>query len=542
MNILGITHPISLNPAACLISDGKLVAFAEEERFSRIKHAPHNHPVQAIKFCLDRAELQPAEVDITAIGFESPGNKQLRSVKLPEYLLDQLSLAERFEHRTAIALFHYDTLIEHHGDKQYFDHHLCHAASAAIPAGFDSANIITLDGWGGSASGFLGFFDQEQGIRKCADIDSFNSWGMLYELITDILGFQFHSGEGKTMGLASYGQVDQDLLPDFTDSALGLPDVKKYDDWVSRKITRRLPGEPLNSIHCNLAATLQHYYEKSLVRMARWLQDQSGYGRFVLAGGVALNCTGNGRLAEETFVDDLFIQPASHDAGTALGAAILAHHNAIGSWPDVPFSHAYWGPDFSNSQIKAALDFSGVPYTHCDPVEVASEALARNEVVGWFQGASETGPRALGNRSILANPGDADNLRRVNDEIKRRETWRPLAPSVLAERYHDIFDARLVSRHMLLAVNVKPCWRDRLPAIVHTDGSARPQAVYAKDNAIYHRLISRFEQITGLPALLNTSFNLNDEPMVNSPENALATFFRSGIQTLVLGEYLIRKG
>jgi len=541
VHILGITHPISWNPAACLVTDGRLVAFAEEERFTRLKHAPHAHPAQAIAFCLEKANVQPGDIDVTAIGFERLGSRHARAANPSDYVAGTLADADRFDFHTSLALVYGDTQLETYGDRQYYDHHLCHAASAAIPSGFARANLITLDGWGGKASGLLGWFEKSVRIQTLAAIDPYRSWGALYELITDYLGFRCHSGEGKTMGLASYGRVDCDLLPDLCEPQFGLPDVKRYEAYLSGRIVQRRGDEALEDWHCDLAATLQSYYESSLLRIARWLREKTGCGQFALAGGVALNCTGNGRLAQQAFVDELFVQPASHDGGTALGAAILAHRNATGEWPDLAFPHAYWGPSYSNAEVKAALDFSKAPYRPCNPVETAAEALARNEVVGWFQGAAEVGPRALGNRSILANPGIVENFRRINQHVKRRETWRPLAPSVLAERYHDVFDARQTSPFMLLAAQIKPQWKTRLPAVVHIDGSARPQTVRADSNPLYHRLISRFEELTGLPAVLNTSFNLNDEPLVNSPENAIATFYRSGIETLIIGDFVIRK-
>ena len=214
---------------------------------------------------------------------------------------------------------------------------------------------------------------------------------------------------------------------------------------------------------------------------------------------------------------------ASHDAGTALGSAILAHKEFSGTWPDIPFATAYWGQGYSSTCIQNALDFAGVSYESCDPQETAAQALARNEIVGWFQGRAEVGPRALGNRSILAHPGIAENLNRVNRDVKRREAWRPLAPSVLSEHYSEIFDIPHDSPFMLLAGQVRSGWRSRLPAVVHVDGSARPQAVSCKTSPVYHGLIRRFQQLTQPPVLLNTSFNHSDEPLVNSPEQALAT-------------------
>lgn len=541
VHILGVTHPISWNPAACLISDGQLVAFAEEERFTRLKHAPHAYPARAIAYCLEKAGLEPDDINITAIGFDKPNAQHARAAEARSYIDGTLAEADQFGFFTSLALIYGDTHLDTYGERRYYDHHLCHATSAAIPSGMDRTNVITLDGWGGRASGSLGWYDRDRPIQTFAEIDTYRSWGMLYELVTEYLGFRCHSGEGKTMGLASYGRVDRDLLPDFCEPPFGLPDIKRYEIFLRGHIARRRQNDAIEDWHRDLAATLQSYYELSIVNIARFLCDKTHCGNFALAGGVALNCSGNGRLAQQDFVDALFIQPASHDGGTALGAAILAHRDVTGHWPEFGFHHAYWGPDFTPTQVRAALDFAKAPYDRCDSVEAAAQALARNEIVGWFQGASEVGPRALGNRSILANPGVAANLHRVNAHVKRRETWRPLAPSVRAERFHDVFDAPHASPFMLVAAHVKAAWKARLPAVVHVDGSARPQAVSAHANALYHRLIDRFEQLTGLPAVLNTSFNLDDEPLVNTPEHAIATFYRSGIDTLVIGDFIVRK-
>jgi carbamoyltransferase len=541
MKILGVTHPISWNPAACLLVDGKLVAFAEEERFVRLKHAPHLHPFEAVAYCLAEAGLRADEVDVTAIGFEQPNARHARQAHTEDYVVGAVSDANWFEFHTSLALIQGDTLLRTYGRRWYADHHLSHAASAAIPSGFASTNFITLDAWGGRASGSLGMFRRDAEMETLFQIEPLRSWGMTFELVTDYLGFRSHSGEGKTMGLAPYGQVDAEVLPDFCEPELGLPDVKQFEAHLAKDFTMRRPGEKLDDRHRSLAATLQHYYERSLLRIAHWLRQRTGCGHFALAGGVALNCSGNGRLARQDFVEDIFIQPASHDAGTALGAAILAHRNFTGEWPEGRFPHAYWGPSYSSDQIRAALDFARIPYQSCEPAAAGAEALARNEIVGWFQGRAEVGPRALGGRSILAHPGMAANLDRLNQEVKRRESWRPIAPSVLSERYNDLFDLPHSSPFMLLAGQVRPAWRSRLPAGVHVDGSARPQAVSAETNPVFHELIARFEQLTGLPVVLNTSFNHSDEPLVNSPEHAIATFYRTGMDTLVIGNYVVRK-
>lgn len=541
MNILGVTHPLSWNSAACILVDGVLTAFAEEERFIRLKHAPHIHPADAVAFCLKKADLRSDQIDVTAIGFEQPSVGRALCEQAIHYIAGDLSDDDWFHFHTSLSHIHGDTQIKSYGHRWYADHHLSHAASTAIPSGFTQTNFITLDAWGGTSSGMLGVFDQLGGLQPFVNIEVGRSWGMTYELITEYLGFRCHSGEGKTMGLASYGQVDTRLLPDFCEAALGLPDVQRYQAYLAQHLTQRRPGEELNDRHRDLAATLQHYYERSLIRIADWLRKQTGCSRFALAGGVALNCSGNGQLARQEFVEEIFVQPASHDAGTALGAAILAHRQFVGEWPQVNFSHAYWGPSYSSDEIKAALEFAQAPYQVCNPTVAAADALARDEIVAWFQGRAEVGPRALGNRSILAHPGMAGNLDRVNQRVKRRENWRPLAPSVLAERHDEIFDLPHPSPFMLLAGQVRANWRNRLAAIVHVDGSARPQTVSRNTNWLYYELIQRFEQLTGLPVVLNTSFNHSDEPLVNSPEHAISTFHRTGIDTLVIGNYIVRK-
>ena len=536
MIIIGVTHPISHNTAACVLVDGKLVAFAEEERFTRLKHAPRVHPSRAVEFCLRYAGLTAADVNATAVGFERPQAGDLTTEVIAQYLAGSLPAAAL--HIPAVHLSTETDLIRY-GDLHHYDHHLAHAASAFTPSGFEEANVISLDGWGGRLSGLLGYQRRGEPLEVIGEISPQNSWGELYGLVTQQLGFRFHSGEGKTMGLASYGSPDTQELPDWCDASWGLPDVGRYRQYL-RGIPPRDPRESLTTRHQNLAASLQHYYERSLLRMARHLFERTSSRNFVLAGGVALNCTGNGKLAAQEFVDRIFIQPASHDAGTALGAAILAHEQLTGEPCRIDFDHAYWGPEYGDDEIRNLLRAAQVNYRDVDPAEAAASAILDNKAIGWFQGRAEAGPRALGARSILANPADSGNLDRVN-RIKRREPWRPLAPSVLEERFFDVFDMRKLSPYMLMAGAVREDWAGRLPAIVHVDGSARPQAVSRNTNALYHRLLTMLDARAGIPAVLNTSFNLDDEPLVNSPEHALASFFRSGLDALVIGNFMVEK-
>jgi carbamoyltransferase len=542
MIIIGATHPISWNTAACLLIDGNLIAFAEEERFTRLKHAPRLYPQNAIEFCLRYAGLKPTDVNATAVGYEQPPVGALTNEKITQYLTGNLPTSEIpwLHVQSAYLSTDLEAQLRAYGALYHYDHHRAHAASAFTPSGFDEANVISLDGWGGRLSGLLGFQRRGQPLEVIEEIDPQNSWGELYGLVTQQIGFRFHSGEGKTMGLASYGVPDEQLLPDWCDETLGLPDVTRYRRYLLNDFAPRDPRDPLAESHKNLAATLQHYYERSLLRMARRLFARTSSRNFVLAGGVALNCTGNGKLAEQHFVDRIFVQPASHDSGTALGAAILAHEELTGRPCVIDFDHAYWGPDYSDDEIRDAVRFTQVNYREVDPVEAAAAAVLNNKAIGWFQGRAEVGPRALGARSILANPSDHRNLNRVN-HIKRREPWRPLAPSVMDENFFDVFDMRVLSPFMLIAGGVKKGWASRLPAVVHVDGSARPQAVSRKTNPLYHQLLATLNSRAGIPAILNTSFNLDDEPLVNSPEHALATFFRSGLDALVIGKFLIEK-
>ena len=451
MIIIGTTHPISHNNAACLLVDGHLVAFAEEERFTRVKHAPRVYPHRAIEFCLRYAGLKPQDVNATAVGFDPPTSGDVTTEKVARYSAGTLPSSGISELHLQVAHLNTEMDIQPNGALYHFDHHRAHAASAFAPSGFDEANVITLDGWGGRLSGLFGFQRRGEPLELIGEVRPEHSWGAVYGLVTQQLGFRFHSGEGKTMGLAPYGISDDRLLPDWCDETFGLPDASRYEDYILNRIAKRDPGEPLAEHHKNLAATLQHYYERSLLKIARHLFARTASRNFVLAGGVALNCTGNGKLAAQDFVDGLFIQPASHDAGTALGAAILAHEQLTGRSCVIDFDHAYWGPDYSDDDIRSALRFAHVNYREVDPAEAAASAILENKVVGWFQGRAEVGPRALGARSILANPTDGGNLDRVNLRVKRREPWRPLAPSVLEERFFDLFDMRVLSPFMLIA-------------------------------------------------------------------------------------------
>jgi len=525
MNILGISHLLSYNPAACLIQDGKLIAFAEEERFIRQKQAPRAFVRESIKFCLKAGNISLEDVDVVAVGFYNPDDPWTKGKdELLEAELKNLGLK----------------------NIRYYDHHLSHAASTAIPSGFEESNVISIDGWGGPSSGLLGYKTGND-IKVLKSIPPTHTWGGIWNRVTKHIGFMGHGEEGKTMGLASYGAPDQFLLPDFTED--NLPNKEKYLDFFSSPKYKAgkiafgtFEGSALleSIIKINTAATLQDLYQRSLVEIGKKLYEETKCKNFTLAGGVALNCTGNGYLSNQSFVEKIFIQPASHDGGTALGSAILAYRDFEGSWPTIKFDNAYWGREFSDGQIRKCLVRHNAKFEEVDPVEAAIKNISQNNVIGFFQGRSEVGPRALGNRSILADPTKYENLNKVN-AIKRREKWRPLAPSILEEEYFNIVECKTLSPFMLMATQVKEKFKIKIPAVTHIDGSCRPQSVSKKANKKYHQILSGLEKAIGVPVVLNTSFNNKGEPIVDSPEDALNSFLNCDLDKLIIGSFEVSK-
>ena len=543
MNILGITHCVSWNSAACLLMDGKLVSMNEEERFIRKKHALEDghsaFPLNAINECLKHGNISVSEIDLICIGWGEDvicGNASESNIEF----------VKQYSDKTINGLkgmgFNLNKV------KRY-NHHLCHAASSFFCSNQGFSNIISLDGAGDDCSGWIGFsegaFSNLQNIDSHASVNFSqiihcnNSWGNLWENITEILGFKRHSGEGKTMGLAPYGEFDPDILPSYFNDA-GVPDIYKYNCFFADKgwiYGRGKQVEPLSQEGKNLAHTLQKYYNDFLTNKAAEMTKDNGCKNFCITGGVGLNCTGNGHLANSGLVEDIFVQPASSDSGTSLGAAILGGMD-VGSFFQSNFEHAYWGSYYSDEQIEKALSESELQFEHTNDIaKIVAQLLNENKIVCNFQGRSEIGPRALGNRSILANPCLESNLDRVN-KIKGREHWRPLAPSILEEDYFDVVDTKHHSPYMLMACQVTEQYKEKIPAVVHVDGSCRPQTVYKSTNEIYHKIILEFKKITGIPVVLNTSFNMYYEPIVNTPENAISSFVELGADYLSIGNFI----
>lgn len=529
MIILGITYMSSRNTAACLIKDGKLVAFSEEERFNRIKHAPNMFPTNAIEFCLNRGEVNKSEVDFIAVS-------QAFGVIDANYRI----VLECIEN------FHSDWKSK----TKWYPHHDCHAISSIIPSKFQQTNYITADGFGDTNAGVYGYFDGEK-LTHFGEIDSVKSLGGYYSWITNFLGFRRNSEEGKTMGLASYGTPNFDLLPEFSihhEDGLIECDADGYRDYLESQMNSELKKKIEENILCkesvDFAATAQYYLEKYIFSYLDKLQSINegwvGSKNLCLAGGSFLNCTANGKISQREDVDKLFIQPASNDSGTALGAAILCYNEITNGWPDVDFLTAYWGSDFSDEYVETFLKENDIKYEVVEPAECLAKLIHQDKVVGYFEGRSEVGPRALCHRSILANPTKKQNLDRVNI-IKNREFWRPLAPVIAQESYSSIVKANHLSPFMLMACEVREDWRDRIPATTHVDNSCRPQSINLYQNPTVHTALMKFRRLTGVPVFMNTSFNVAGEPLVDSPEDAIRTFNNSGLHALLINKFLITK-
>ena len=563
MNILGITHKYAYNQAACLISDGRLVAFAEEERFTREKQAPQQFPSNAIKYCLKIGNLESWEIDEVAVGFNKIEDvwKTVTTLEFADYCNHEFKRIEFCRGPDLEIYYEADTIRDIHlhglpvGHITWHDHHEAHVASAVATCNFhesilhtEGCNYISIDGDGGKTAGRTGFFDGRN-IRNDQYFHCIGSIGCFYEEVTKFLGFKNHQGEGKVMGLASYGQYDENLLPrtlffrnkggilqlDRNGTIDHLEELKKQG--IQEKVEKNILCEEA----VNLAHTAQVYLEEVVIDAARNLAEKNNCHNFVLAGGSLLNCSANGKLLQQDFVERLFIQPASHDAGTALGAAILSYSKQINKIPQFPFPTAYWGSRFTTSQVEEYLaSVETISYTPVDAIETLARLLKEDHVIGYFDGAAEVGPRALCHRSILANPTKKENLDRVNN-VKGREHWRPLAPVIKEDRFYDIVKMNQLSPFMLIAGEVKEEWRSKIPAVTHVDNTCRPQSVNKTQNLIIHEALTLFEKETGCPVFMNTSFNLRGEPIVDSPKDAVNTFLNSNLDYLLIKGFLVER-
>jgi carbamoyltransferase len=550
-NIVGISAYFH-DAAACILRDGRLVAAAEEERFTRRKHDP-SLPLRALEWCLREAGLTVADVDCVAY-YETPRAKLERQLaqlapQLTARRCDELWDAMRRPEMEIRQAFGYE------GEIVFSEHHLSHAASAYYFSGFDEAALLTVDAVGEWATTAYGRGHRTE-IEMFEHVPFPHSLGLLYSTITAYLGFAVNDGEYKVMGLAPYGRpiyVDrlQELIEPLPGGQFrlrtGYFDFVGDDGMHGDALPRHLGGpprrreEPLTEFHCDVARSMQLVLEETLLAKVRHLHERVPADSLCMAGGVALNCVANGRIVREGPFTRLFVQPAAGDAGAALGAAAVA---AMRRKPvRLPrMEHAYLGPGYTDAEIGDWLVGTGVgAEDHCGDegalIAAAGRRLAAGKVVGWFQGRMEFGPRALGARSLLADPRDPGMRDRINHIVKERESFRPFAPAVLQECAAEHFALAHASPFMLETCQVvSPL---ELPAVTHVDGSARVQTVSAETNPRFARLLHWFNAHTGCPILLNTSFNLRDEPIVASPADALTTFARSNIDALVVGSFAL---
>jgi carbamoyltransferase len=571
MYVLGINAAFH-DSSACLIKDGKLIAAAEEERFTQIKHgkrpipfSTYELPFHAVDYCLKIADIHLTDVDHVAYSFDpylllgdekgkakieiplEPGMESGQSkwtspwdplflssmVNAPAQLLDGYPhhLQKRFKDaKRDKAKWH------------FVEHHIAHAASAYYPSPYRNAAVMTLDGRGEIATTTYNIGRGNELIR-IGQVDMPHSLGLLYERVTSYLGFLHSSDEYKVMALASYGKPV--FINDFRDMIHLGPNGQytiENEKLEERFGPSRTKNDPFTEHHFNIAHSLQYVLEEVVLELTHWLHKETGEENLCLAGGVALNCVLNARIRDKGPFKNVWVQPAAGDAGTSLGAAIwvdVQEHKAANKSYGMP--HAYWGPDYSDEEIEKFLKWAKVPYRKLNNVaEETADILVQNKIIGWFQGRMEFGPRALGSRSILASPIDPSMQARLN-EVKDREDFRPVAPVVLEEDASEWFKNASYSPFMLFVYDVEEDKADKIPAVRHVDGTARIQTVNENQHEQYYRLLKAFKQKTGVPVLVNTSFNTLGKPIVCTPRDAVECFWSSPFDALVIGSYLIEK-
>lgn len=591
MYILGISC-FYHDAAAAILKDGILIAAAEEERFTRKKH-DYDFPINAIEFCLRKAKINANDLEFV-IFYEKPFIKFERILMttfqmfprswkvfreaMITWLLDKLWIKSIIKSKLKIP-----------ENKILFEeHHLSHAASAFLCSPFDESAILTVDGVGEWVTTTMGVGKGNQ-ITLFKEIRFPHSIGLLYSAFTAFLGFEVNEGEYKVMGMAPYGS------PKYVDKVYKLLDVAEdgsfelnmdyfsyhyscdrtfnfrfeelfgrsrdpkahfftsssgYPSYYGEKPSNYDELSKQNQYYADIAASIQRVTEEILLQMVNYLYKETGLKKLCIAGGVGLNSVANGKMLQETPFEEIYIQPAAGDGGGAIGAALYAYYTLLNKPRQFVMEHAFWGEEYKEEEIKKFLEGENINFEYIEDdekiLDKVVEYLQEGKVIGWLQGRFEWGPRALGNRSILADPRRAEMKDIVNTKIKFREPFRPFAPSVLAEKTADFFELETPEKHyparfMLFVVPVKEDKRNVIPAITHVDGSGRLQTVHKEVNPRYHRLIEKFGEATGVPVVLNTSFNLKGEPIVNTPQNAFNTFSKSEMDVLVMNRFLVKK-
>jgi carbamoyltransferase len=578
MVVLGI-NAYHANASAAIVVDGRLIAAVEEERLNRVKYAA-GLPTRAIRFCLDRAGVKLEEVSHIAIPrdpWARLGTKLRYALRMPRFALERARVMKNFAGIREDLAAAFDIAPENiRGRFHRIEHHTAHLASAYFVSPFESAAVLSADGLGDFASSMWAAGEGPR-MKILGEIAFPHSLGMFYTALTQYLGFWKFGDEYKVMGLAAYGQpeyldefrrivrADGPLsfrlgLEYFTHQTQG-PDMTWRDAGSTPVLGRlfsplletrlgpaRKAEEPLEQRHMNLAASMQAALEEVLVAHWNALAKKTGQKSLCLAGGVAFNCVANGKIFDRTPFERVFVQPAAGDAGLSVGAAFAVHHEILGRPREFTMAHAGWGPEFSPSEIRRAVGqfdpaSEGVRMEELEEpalLEITARHIAAGKIVGWFQGAAEWGPRALGNRSILADPRRPEMKDILNQRIKHRESFRPFAPSIAEEATGEFFEKTHPSPFMTFAYSVRPEKRAVIPAPTHVDGTARLQTVSRAANPLYWKLLRAFGDLTGVPIVLNTSFNDN-EPIVCRPEEALDCFRRTRMDVLVMGNLILER-
>ena len=587
MYILGISAYYH-DSAACLLKDGEIIAAAQEERFTRKKH-DYNLPVNAVNYCLREAGIKSANLDFVAF-YDKPFIKFGRILET-YYAFSPWGIRTFIE---AIPLWirqklwipdHIKKEISYEGKVLFPEHHESHAASAFFPSPFNQAAILTLDGVGEWATSSYGV-GRGNKLEIIAELHFPHSLGLLYSAFTYFTGFKVNSSEYKVMGLAPYGepkyvQKIYDYLIDLEEDGSFKMNMEYFNYCAGLTMTNgrfaelfdgppRKPESKLTQREMDLARSIQEVAEEIILRMARHVKNETGEKYLCMAGGVALNCVSNGKLLRSGLFEDIWIQPSAGDAGGAIGAAYIVHHHYLNK-PVPPKNGrdlqkgSYLGPAYDNETVRQFLEKNKLPHKYLETDKLLDEVsglLDQGKVIGWFQGRMEFGPRALGNRSIIGDARSPEMQKKMNLKIKSREGFRPFAPSVLSEKASEWFEIDRESPYMLLVAEVKKekqrpmteqeqkYWgidklnvvRSEIPAVTHVDYSARLQTVNKRDNPLYHALIERFYEKTGCPVIVNTSFNVRGEPIVESPLDAYRCFARTELDALVIGNYILYKG
>jgi carbamoyltransferase len=591
MNILGIISvEVAGNPAACLLKDGKLVAFAEEERFVRVKQARGYFPSRAIQYCLDEGEITLENIDYIAYGWDS----NLYKFKFPVYLATNFIKHKLFRrHKSHLnyleskssdigsaALSGIKSLICYHpknvkenivlGLREigyigkrippiiFVKHHLAHAATAYYCSGFDESAVLTADGHGEENTIVISHGKGDQ-VNILKEINIPNSLGWFYSMFTEFLGFDPNEGEVKLMGLTPYGK-ENDSVKSIIDEILVITsegislntdytfyNKRSYGKFFSDLLVQQLghprgKNEEITQFHKDIAFAVQVRLQEAVIHLSKMALRMTGSKNLCLAGGVALNCKMNGELHKAGIAERIFVQPVSHDAGAALGAAMVV---AMDKGDNCRFKmeHLYFGPEYTEEQIEKVLKRNRISYRKSNNIAFeGAKKMADGEIIGWFQGRMECGPRALGGRSILADPRRKEMKDRVNDLVKFRENWRPFAFSIQEEYITEYLKKPTVAPFMIMAFDVADNKINDIQGAMHlVDNTTRPHTVNKKINPLYWQLIEEFREITGVPGILNTSFNVKGEPIVCSPEDALRCFYGTGMDVLIIGNFIIEK-